>query len=147
MSIEDKLINDMRTAMKSGDKIKLVTIRMIRAQLKNAGLGREEPLPESEVLAIISKEAKRRKESVELYLKGGREDLAENESKELEIIQSYLPEALSANEIDTLIEQAIAQVNAAGMQDMGKVMGVVMSQVKGRADGSMVQVRVRQKLS
>ncbi|MBN2104471.1 GatB/YqeY domain-containing protein [bacterium] len=147
MSIEDKLINDMKTAMKSGDRIKLETIRMLRAQLKNASLGKKEPLPESDVFAIISKEAKRRKESIELYRKGGREDLVENESKELEILQAYLPEALSDAEIDTLIDQAIAQVNAADMQDMGKVMGVVMPQIKGRADGNVVQTRVRQKLS
>ena len=139
MGVEEKLLEDMKTAMKSGDKVKLETIRMIRAQLKNASLGKEEPLPEADVTAIIDKEAKRHKESIELYKQGQRDDLAEKESQELAIIQSYLPAALSETEI--------TQINASGLQDMGKVMGVIMPQVKGRADGKLIQEQVRQKLS
>lgn len=147
MSIEAKLLEDMKLAMKSGDKVKLETIRMLRAQLKNANLNSNDPLPDEDVLAIINKEAKRRKESIELYEQGNRDDLVKIESQELEILQSYLPAALSETEIDLIIDQAIAQVHADGMQDIGKVMGVIMPQVKGRADGKLIQVRVRQKLS
>jgi len=147
MSIEAKLLEDMKIAMKAGDKIRLETIRMLRAQLKNASLGKEEPLPEEAVLGIISKEAKRRKESIDLYRQGGREDLVEKESEELSILQSYLPEALSETEIGHIVDEAISQVNATGMQDMGKVMGVVMPKVKGRADGKLIQEQVRKKLS
>jgi uncharacterized protein YqeY len=146
MSIEAKLLDDMKSAMKSGDTVRLETIRMLRAQLKNASLGKQEALPEQDVLAILAKEAKKRKESIELYRQGGREDLVESETKELEIIEAYLPAALTEQEIDEIIGEAIQQSGATGVSDMGKVMGRVMSRVKGRADGKMIQNRVRQKL-
>ncbi len=146
MSIEAKLLDDMKSALKSGDTTRLETIRMLRAQLKNASLGKQEALPEQEVLAILAKEAKKRKESIDLYRQGGREDLVESETKELVIIEEYLPAALTEQEIDELIGNAIQQSGASGISDMGKVMGLVMAQVKGRADGKMVQNRVRQKL-
>ena len=147
MGIESKLLEDMKVAMKSGDKLTLETIRMLRAQLKNASLGKDEPLPEEEVLSIIQKEAKRHKESITLYKQGGRDDLVKKESQELKVIQSYLPASLTEAEISTIVDQVITQVNATGMQDMGKVMGLVMPQVKGRADGKLVQEQVKKKLS
>jgi uncharacterized protein YqeY len=147
MGIEDKLLEDMKTSMKSGDKIRLETIRMLRAQLKNANIGSKDPLAESDVIAVIDKEAKRRKESIELYKQGQRADLVETESRELEILQSYLPAALSEMEIQEIITQAIHQTDALGVKDIGKVMGIIMPQVKGRADGKHIQELVRQKLS
>lgn len=147
MNIEARLLEDMKAAMKSGDTRKLETIRLLRAQIKNVSLGKEEPLSESDLLAIINKEAKRRKESITLYEQGNREDLVQSETQELEILQSYLPEAMSESELDEILDEVIAQLNAASMQDMGKVMGVVMPRVKGRADGKLIQERVRQKLS
>lgn len=146
MSIEVTLLEDMKIAMKSGDKVKLETIRMLRAQIKNANLNSKDLLPDADVLSIITKEVKRRKESIELYEKGGRDDLVKAESQELEILKSYLPAALTESEIDSIIDQAISQVHAGGIQDLGKVMGLIMPQVKGRADGKMIQERVRQKL-
>jgi uncharacterized protein YqeY len=147
MSIEATLLEDMKAAMKRGDSLRVETIRLLRAQIKNASLGKEEPLPEADVLAILSKEAKKRKEAIVLYQQGGRDDLVQSETNELEIIHSYLPEAMNENEIDTLIRQCISQAYAEGMKDIGKVMSMIMPQIKGRADGKMVQERVRTLLS
>jgi uncharacterized protein YqeY len=147
MSIEATLLEDMKAAMKRGDSLRVETIRLLRAQIKNASLGKEEPLPEADVLAILSKEAKKRKEAIVLYQQGGRDDLVQSETRELEIIHSYLPEAMNENEIDTLIRQCISQAHAEGMKDIGKVMSMIMPQIKGRADGKMVQERVRTLLS
>lgn len=146
MALADQLLQDMKTAMKSGDKITLETIRMVRSQIKNVEVQKGEALTDEDILQVLTKEAKRRKESIDMYTKGGRDDLAENESKELDVIQSYLPEALSEDELFAIIADAIEKTGAQGMSDMGKVMGMVMPQTKGRADGKMIQNLVRQKL-
>ena len=147
MDIEDQLLQDMKTALKSGDKLTLETIRMIRAQLKNAYLAQGKELEEEEVIQVLNKEAKRRKESLELYRQGGRNDLAEKESQELKIINSYLPKALEKSEIEEIIDQVIKETGAENPHDMGKVMGEVMSKVRGRAEGKFVQELVKTKLS
>lgn len=146
MALADQLLQDMKTAMKSGDKITLETIRMVRSQIKNVEVQKGETLTDEDIFQVLTKEAKRRKESIEMYKEGGRDDLAENESKELNVIQSYLPEALSEDELLAIIADAIEKTGARGMSDMGKVMGAVMPQTKGRADGKMIQNLVRQKL-
>jgi uncharacterized protein YqeY len=120
---------------------------MIRSQLKNASIAQGKELSEEEVIDVLSKEAKKRKESLELFKQGGREDLAEKEQQELNIITSYLPAVLSEDEVLGIIDKAITEVGAEGMQDMGKVMGKVMPEVKGRADGKAVQELVKKKLS
>ena len=147
MQLQDKLFEDMKTAMKSGDKISLETIRMLRSQIKNASLSKSDELTEEDILGVLSKEAKRRKESIGLFKQGGRNDLVEQETLELEIISSYLPEALSEKELENIVINAIRETGAESMSDMGKVMSVVMSKIKGRADGSAVQALVRQKLN
>jgi uncharacterized protein YqeY len=147
MGIEATLLEDMRVAMKKGDSLLVETIRLLRAQIKNASLGKKEPLPDADIWAILSKEAKKRKESIALYQQGGREDLVQSETRELEIILSYLPESMSEAEIDTLIRQCMSQIHAEGMKDIGKVMSMIMPQIKGRADGKIVQERVRTLLS
>ena len=147
MGVEAKLLDDMRAAMKSGNKVALETSRMIRSQLKNASIAKGKDLSEEDVIDVLSKEAKKRKESLELFKQGGREDLAEKEQHELNIITSYLPAALSEDEVLGIIDKAVAEVGAEGMQDMGKVMGKVMPEVKGRADGKVVQELVKKKLS
>ena len=146
MALADQLFQDMKTAMKSGDKITLETIRMVRSQIKNTEVQKGEPLTDQDVILVLTKDAKRRNESIKMYKEGGRDDLAENESKELDVIQSYLPEALSEDELLTIIAEAIEKTGAQGMNDMGKVMGAVMPQTKGRAEGKMIQNLVRQKL-
>jgi len=147
MGLQEKLLEDMKSAMKSGDQIKLDTLRMLRSQLKNAAISSGKDLSEQDVMGVLSKEAKKRKEAVELYKEGGRDELAEKEEKEFEIIQSYLPEALSEDEIIKVIKKVIQETGAEGMRDMGKVMGQVMGQVKGRADGGEIQALVKKMLS
>lgn len=147
MKVEAKLLDDMKAAMKSGDKVAVETLRMIRSQIKNASIAKGKDLSEEDVIDVLSKEAKKRKESLELFKQGGREDLAEKEQQELNIITSYLPAALSEDEVLGIIDKAIAEVGAEGMQDMGKVMGKVMPEVKGRVDGKVVQELVKKKLS
>jgi hypothetical protein len=147
MKVEAKLLDDMKAAMKSGDKVAVETLRMIRSQLKNASIAKGKDLSEEDVIDVLSNEAKKRKESLELFKQGRREDLAEKEQQELNIITSYLPAALSEDEVSGIIDKAVVEVGAQGMQDMGKVMGKVMPEVKGRADGKAVQELVKKKLS
>ena len=147
MELQDKLLEDMKSAMKSGDQVKLDTIRILRSQLKNANISSGEELSEQDVIGVLSKEAKKRKEAIELYKQGGREELADKEEKEFEIIHSYLPEALPDEAISEIIQKVIQEIGAEGLHDMGKVMGQVMAQVKGRADGGQVQAMVKKMLS
>jgi uncharacterized protein YqeY len=147
MNLQEKLLNDMKSALKSGDKETLGTIRMLRSQLQNASIKKGKELSDEDVIGVLSKEAKKRKESVEMYKKGEREDLVEKEAHELEIISSYLPEALSREELESIVEKAIEEARAESLREMGKVMGFIMPQVKGRADGKEVQEIVKNKLS
>ena len=146
MGLEDKLLEDYKTAMKAQNKVVLETLRMLRAALKNAGLEKRNSLTEDEVSAVLSREMKRRKESLEMYEKGGRSELAEKEAEEIKIISAYLPEGLSEAELLDLISKAVQDTGAAGPGDIGKVMAALMPQVKGRADGKLVQELVRKKL-
>lgn len=147
MSIEKQLLEDMKAAMKSGDKVRLETIRGLRAQLKNAQIEKGGELTDDEVQQVLNTAAKKRKEAIEQYRSLGREDRANIEAQELEIIESYLPAQMASAEIAALVEVTIARVNAASIKDLGKVMGAIMPQVKGKADGKLVQQIVREKLS
>ena len=147
MTIFERLTEDMKTAMKAGDKERLSTIRLLRGQLKNAMIDKKDDLSEEEEIAILSNAAKKRRESIEAYGKAGRDDLVEKEKKELEVIQSYLPQPLSPEELEEIVDQAIAEANAQTMKDMGRVMGLIMPKVKGRADGKHINEMVRSKLS
>jgi len=147
MSILEKLTEDMKVAMKAGEKERLSTIRLLRGQLKDVEIDKRAPLSEEEEIATLSNAAKKRREAIEAYSAANREDLAAKERQELEVIQSYLPQQLSAAEIETLVDAAIAGSGAQTMKDIGKVMPVVMAQVKGRADGKLVNELVRKRLS
>ena len=114
--------------------------------LKNAQIEKMRELNEEEVLQLLNSAAKRRKESIEQFLNNGREDRAAEEKKELEIIQSYLPAQLDVSEIEKIVAETIAEVNATSPKDMGKVMGAIMPKVKGRADGKVIQQIVKSKL-
>lgn len=142
----DKLTDEMKSAMKSGDKIKLSTIRQLRAQMKDAQIAKGDELTEDEMMAVLNNAAKKRREAIKLYEQGGRDELAENEKAELAVIETYLPQQLSEAEISDIIDKAIAETGAAGPSDLGKVMGKIMGQVRGRADGKLVQQLVRTKL-
>lgn len=147
MSLQEKLNEDYKAAMKSGDKLRVETLRQLRAQLKDAQINKMQALTPEDEIAALSNAAKKRREAIEMYKQGGRSDLLEKEAAELAIISAYLPQALSAEEIARIIDAAIKDTGAAAAGDMGKVMGKIMPQVKGRADGKMVQQMVRERLS
>jgi uncharacterized protein YqeY len=147
MSIQAKLLDDMKAAMKSGDKIRLETIRGLRSQLKNREIEKGENLSPDDEIQVLTTESKRRKESIEQFKAGQRFDRAEEEQKELNIILEYLPQQLTDQEIASLVEETIAELSASSSSDMGKVMGKIMPQVKGRADGKVIQRIVQQKLA
>ncbi|MFN4111681.1 MAG: GatB/YqeY domain-containing protein [Ignavibacteria bacterium] len=145
--IKEKINDLMKEAMKSGDKIKLETLRSIRAafiEFDKSGSGKE--LTEEEEIKIINSLTKKRKESIEIFEKANRLDLAEKEKKELEILLSFLPQQLSEEEIAKKLDEIIAQVGAKDSKDFGKVMGVAMKEFKGRADGKVVQSILKSKL-
>jgi uncharacterized protein YqeY len=147
MSLSQKISEDMKLAMKSGDKLKLETLRTVRAQmieLSKRGTGME-TTPEEEISAILTA-AKKRKEAIDLYRQAGREELAKQEEQELEIINSYLPKQVSREEAEMLVASIVAQTGAATLKDLGKVMPQAMKELKGKIDGKIVQEIVKQKL-
>ena len=147
-----KIQEDMKAAMKSGDKLKVSTLRMILSDLhnlekeKNVGKEEKEELTEEDIISVIQRGIKRRKEAIELYEKGEREELAEKEEKETEILKAYLPEALSPEEVEKKVEEIIAEFNVTDRKQMGMVMKEMMSRYKGRIDGSQVKEIVLKKL-
>jgi uncharacterized protein YqeY len=147
MVLQEQLTEDMKVALKAGDKIRLNTIRMIRAQLKDAQIAKGDTLTEDEEIAVLSNAAKKRKEAIEHYEKSERKDLLEKEKIELQIISNYLPKQLTDAEIGKIINQVIEEVEAKTLKDIGKVMSLAMKQLKGKADGKLVQQMVREKLS
>ena len=147
MSVKKKLMDDYKIAMKSGDKVRLETIRGMRSQLKNFQIEKMRELTEDEVLQVLNSAAKKRRDAIELYQQHGKADRADEELQELAIIEAYLPKQLDESAIAELVEKAIAETNADSIKDMGKIMGVIMPQVKGVADGKLVQQIVKDKLS
>ncbi|RMD92522.1 MAG: GatB/YqeY domain-containing protein [Calditrichaeota bacterium] len=147
MSLKNKIQEEMKSAMKAGDKIKLTTLRTVLAQLKEVEIDKRRELTEEEEIQVLAKAAKKRKEAIEFYQKSDRTDLLEKEQQELEIINSFLPQPLTTDELEKIISDAIAETGATSLKEMGKVMSVVMPKVKGRAEGKIVQEMVRKKLS
>ena len=139
--------SDMKEAMKAGEKEEVSTLRMLISSLNNAKIESGGELSDDEVIDVLSTEAKQRKESIEAYRGGGRDDLADKEENELEVVQSYLPEQLDDDEIADIVDEAIEETGAETRSDMGRVMGKVMPQVKGQADGSKVKEIVMEKLA
>ncbi len=140
-------MEDMKSAMKARDKIRLETIRGLRSQFKNFEIDKGRQLSDDDEIQILMNAAKKRKESIEQFKLGNRLDRVAEEQKELEIIHEYLPRQMTEQEIEDLVDQVIQEVSAESPSDMGKVMGNIMPQVKGRADGKMVQRIVQQKLT
>lgn len=147
MSIEDKIFEDIKAAMKAKDSLKVGTLRMVRAQFKDAQIAKREPLNDDEQLAVLGNAAKRRREALEMYKNSGRDDLIQKEQAELDIISAYLPKQLSREEIEKVLKDIIKKTDVSSMQDLGKVMGPAMQQLKGKADGKLVQQLVREILS
>ena len=149
MSIKDRLTEDMKLAMKEKEagKFRLSVIRMVRASIKNVEIDRKKELADDEVLDIIAKEVKLRRDAAEEFSRGNRQDLADNVQREAAILMDYLPAQLSEAEIRALVSAAVTQVGAASVKDMGKVMAVLMPQTKGRADGKLVNLIVKELLT
>ena len=145
--LKAQIIDDMKAAMKGGEKARLGVIRLITAAIKQREVDERIELDDEQVLIVLDKMVKQRRDSIKQYTDAGREDLAAIEEAEVEIIQAYLPAALSEDEIVAIVEAAIAQTGASSMADMGKVMGIVKPQVQGRGGMGAVSGIVKQKLS
>jgi uncharacterized protein len=137
---------DMKAAMKAREKERLQAIRTLISSLNNARIDKGEDLDEDDVLSVLSTEAKKRREAMEAYTGGGRQELADKEEAELRVIEEYLPPQLSDEEAEELVDQAIADTGASSKADMGKVMGYVMPKIKGRYEGSKIKDIVLGKL-
>ena len=146
MILYEKIQSDMYTAMKAGEKEKASTLRTVLAKLKDKQIDTREPLSEKEEIKVLQTLVKQRKESIDLYQKGGRSELAEAESFELEIINTYLPEMMNEDDVRKLIEEIIEQTSAQSMADLGKVMPQIMKQGKGLIDGKTAQSIVSEML-
>lgn len=145
--MEEKIRQDLKTAMIAKDETTVSTLRLLISELTYAKVGKEGGLSDDAVISVIQKEVKKRKESIESYEKGGRPELAEKEQAELEILQKYLPEQISNEELTKIIEDAITKTGASTMADMGKVIGMVMGQVGASAEGARVSGLVKGRLS
>jgi uncharacterized protein YqeY len=150
--LKRRILDDLTTAMKAGDKGRVGVLRMIKSEIQKqevdarAEKGRDYELDDEEVLAVLARAAKQRRESIESFRGGRREDLAEREEQELATIESYLPEQLDGDELRKIVDQAIVESGAESARDMGRVMKVLMPKVKGRADGKLVNRMVREQL-
>ncbi len=147
MDLRTRLEQDFKQSLRSGDKLRLSVIRLLTALIKNREVEKRGPLTDAEVLQAIVASCKQRQESVEQYRRGGRQDLADKESAELQILQSYLPKPLTSEELKAMVLEAIREVQATSPKEMGKVMGVLIPRVTGRADGKTVNTLVREALS
>ncbi len=146
MSLKEKITEDMKAAMKEGDKVKLNLIRMLRSEIKYKEIDIGSELDDDGTVDVLCSAVKKRKESIEEFEKGGREDLVAREEKELKIIYGYLPQQLSEDELLKLIDDSIAEVEAQSPKDIGKVMRAIMPKVKGKAEGKKVNQMVSLKL-
>ena len=151
MGLKEQIGEDIKTAMKAKDKVRLQTVRGIKkailekeVELRPKGI---ESLNEEQEIELLSQQAKQRRDSIEQFTNAGRDDLAEKEQQELAIIETYLPEQISDRDLESIIDEIIASSGAASMKDLGKVMGPAMKQLKGKADGKKIQALVKSKLS
>jgi len=147
VSLTEQLQADMKNAMRDGDALRRDTLRMVIAAAQMAAKEKREPLSDEETLAVITREVKKRRESIEAYRAAGRDDLADQEQAEIGVLSPYLPEQMSEDEVRALVVEAIAATGASSPRDMGRVMGQLMPRVKGRADGKLVSGLVNQELA
>ena len=143
----DQIQNDMKTALKNGEKIKANTLRLLISKLKNKAIEVRSSLDDKQILQVIQKIAKQHKESIRMYKDGNREDLVKQEQAELDIIEEYLPSMMSEEEVNIVVESIIQETGATTMADFGKVMPQVMKKGAGKIDGSIAQSILRSKLS
>jgi hypothetical protein len=147
VDLKTRLGEDFKQGLRSGEKLRVSVIRLLTALIKNREVEKRGPLTDAEVLQAVVASCKQRQESIQQFRQGGRQDLADKESTELEILQSYLPKPLTSEELRAVVLEAIREVQATSLKEMGKVMGVLMPRVTGRADGKLVNTLVREALS
>ena len=145
--LKENLEKDLIEAMKQHDDEKTSVLRMIKSALQNKEIEKKQELEDTDVLTLIQSQIKSRRDSIEMYKKGERNDLAEKEQKEIDLLTPYLPEQMSEDDVRTEVKNAITQTGASQISDMGKVMGMVMAKLKGKADGSMISKIVKEELS
>jgi len=146
MSLKERITEDMKAAMRAKDSERLGTIRMVTAAIKQREVDERIQLDDTQVLAVLEKMIKQRKESVTQFLAGGREDLAAKENKEIELLQTYLPAQLSEAELDALVADAVAKSGATSIKEMGKAMALLKQSAQGRADMGVVSAKLKAKL-
>jgi uncharacterized protein len=147
MSLEERLVEEMKQAMKSNDKLRLSTIRMIRSSTKNKEIELRKKLEDEDIVKVIQVMVRKGEESVEQFQAGKRVDLVEKETKEIEILKSFLPQPLSQEQILKIIDQSIQETQASSLKDIGKVMKSVMPKIGGKADGKLINQLVKERLS
>jgi uncharacterized protein YqeY len=145
-TLKERITDDMKSAMRAGEKERLGAIRMITAAIKQREVDERITLDDAQVLSVLEKMIKQRKESIEQFKAGNRQDLADKESSEITLLQGYMPTQLSGAEIDALIAEAVAAVGATSIKDMGKVMGIIKGKAAGRADMAAVGAKIKAKL-
>ena len=143
----DRILDDIKTAMKAQDKDKLLALRLLNSEIKNVGINERREPTDEDALNVITRLIKQRQEAIEQFKQGGRDDLMAKDNFQVEVYRAYQPEQLTSDEIAALVDEAIAQTGASSKKEMGQVMKVLMPQVRGRADGKMVNGIVSQKLS
>jgi uncharacterized protein YqeY len=147
MNLEERLNEEMKQAMRSADKLRLSTIRMIRSAIKNKEIEQRKKLDDEAIFKVIQGMVRKSEESIEQFKAGGRMDLVEKEQKEVETMKSFLPQPLSREEILKIIDQTIEETQASSLKDIGKVMKSVMPKLEGKADGKLINQMVKEKLS
>lgn len=144
MPLLSRFDEDLKSALKASDRVKVSVLRMVKAALKNKEIERGHPLTDEEIFPVLSSMIKQRRESIEHFNRAGRLDLVQNEEQEVSHLQAYLPQQLSSEEVDRIIRDAIAEVSAQGVPDIGKIMRILMPRIKGVADGKQVNQRVKE---
>lgn len=147
MNLNDRIMNDLKEAMKNKDSFKLSVIRMVKGAIQLEKINKKRDLNDEEVIDVISKQIKLRKDSINEFEKAGRNDLADTTKKEVEVLNEYMPEQLSSEEVNKIIDEAFAKVNPTSQKDMGLVMKEVTPKVKGKADMGEVSKIIKEKLS
>ena len=147
MSLQEQISAALKDAMRARDEAKMTTLRLVLTAIKKREKEARSLLEDQEVISVITSQIKQRRESIEQYRKAGREDLAQTEEKELQILQGYMPEQVSEEEISNVLDEIIAEVGAVSMKDMGKVMKAAMAKLAGKAEGGAINAMVKTKLS
>ena len=143
LSLEEVIFNDMKKALKGNEKLKLSTLRLIRAAIKNAEISKKDKLTGNEIVGIVASNLKKLEESLDIFTKGQRPELADKAKKEIEIVKKYLPEQLSEEEVEKIVKATIIKFGFKGLQDIGPAMKEIIPQLKGKADGKIVNKMVR----